>query len=941
MDDPLLKTVANDAVRNVDSKKRDLYRQARETKATKKKAKQVKDRLFLVMQKRAERKPPSYLQKLINMVTRKNLKTTFEIKEFLASLGENVSDGTTDYIKLVGKTKVVNGKLTFSDTFANKPIYILYLIKSAATKVFTNDTLYLAGNLKTNLPVNDFFNKYNKIIQNLIVDGAHVVSQPFYAESQTKKGYIQDYEADFCAIGLEDIDEEARNSILAFKVNVKQFSYLGKNYFFSGNDQACVIAESSIANNAKKLYNAQVRFHLEKKVVSGEKTIKIKGKPRYLDFVAKPDSFCPAYMILPEPVLTYVLMKFHLDYNDLYDILYQQIEAGSIQIFSGCVYWDTYSGFFDMAEIACLLMSQSTAQRKLALEMLGSICVQYEKYKQIIAIWAKNQLAICRILDDFYNSCSTKIRHDKMVELRESLYKCIDTRNYLMMDESFTSIKKIFRDLGENAFIINNQFRDEFTKSCDFLLTVLTKIKSGDFSDLEEDVYQAGYAIYQLGLCADSDIRAIPSVFSTGAFFANVFGEKYAKVPGGTILSQVVGKFVLKEKKAEDKVIDISVAMTDVLRNLAEYKNKILENSINAYIEALKGMINKGSDNAKTRLLISINSNLQATENMNIQNQLSELIGMKMSNPKTVSDLPDSILKSNELENIVKNQIDKLNKESDISDIDNRINMLQKKKEELSDRTSSTPSASSRKTMYFKKSLSVKGKGKGKKKARSAVDYSVVEEEKEIEPFDRTAYEVKSVVGDVFDEPTVFLDDEVVDPLTNKRLPNSTINKWYLAVLDASGIYDEILQNKPLVDMIVKTEEPARLMANIPLAYKIIEDIVKNTGIPPLGAYYINPVIPEKYVKNTNIEKAAVENATRMLIDDPLDIKKLPVFDKETIQKFYTDVTNKGLRNLKSFRILNDLPLNKEIDKAFDKMSPEEKKYYEREEEKSMEGVET
>ena len=431
------------------------------------------------------------------------------------------------------------------------------------------------------------------------------------------------------------------------------------------------------------------------------------------------------------------------------------------------------------------------------------------------------------------------------------------------------------------------------------------------------------------------------SCASAFSFFANVFGEKYAKVPGGTILSQVVGKFVLKEKKAEDKVIDISVAMTDVLRNLAEYKNKILENSINAYIEALKGMINKGSDNAKTRLLISINSNLQATENMNIQNQLSELIGMKMSNPKTVSDLPDSILKSNELENIVKNQIDKLNKESDISDIDNRINMLQKKKEELSDRTSSTPSASSRKTMYFKKSLSVKGKGKGKKKARSAVDYSVVEEEKEIEPFDRTAYEVKSVVGDVFDEPTVFLDDEVVDPLTNKRLPNSTINKWYLAVLDASGIYDEILQNKPLVDMIVKTEEPARLMANIPLAYKIIEDIVKNTGIPPLGAYYINPVIPEKYVKNTNIEKAAVENATRMLIDDPLDIKKLPVFDKETIQKFYTDVTNKGLRNLKSFRILNDLPLNKEIDKAFDKMSPEEKKYYEREEEKSMEGVET
>ena len=156
--------VSDDPIRNVDAKKKDLYRLAREAKAKKKKAKQVKDRLFLVMQKRVERKPPSYLQKLINMVTRKNLKTEFDIREFLAGLGENVSDGTVDYVKLVGQTKVVNGKLTFSDSFANRPIYIPFLIKSAATKVFSNDTLYLAGNLKTNLPNNPFFNAYNKLI---------------------------------------------------------------------------------------------------------------------------------------------------------------------------------------------------------------------------------------------------------------------------------------------------------------------------------------------------------------------------------------------------------------------------------------------------------------------------------------------------------------------------------------------------------------------------------------------------------------------------------------------------------------------------------------------------------------------------------------------------------------------------------------------------------
>lgn len=933
--------VNDDPVRNVDSKKRDLYRLAREAKAKKKKAKQVKDRLFLVMQKRVERKPPSYLQKLINMVTRKNLKTEFDIREFLASLGENVSDGTVDYVKLVGQTKVVNGKLTFSDSFANRPIYIPFLIKSAATKVFSNDTLYLAGNLKTNLPNNPFFNAYNKLISNLIVDSIHVISQPFYAENETKKGYIQDYEADFCAIGLEDITEELRDQILNLKVNVKTFNYLGKDYFFSGNEQACIIVSSALVKDTIKLYKAQVRFHLEKKVVSGEKTIKIKGKPRFLDFYAKPDSFCPAYMILPEPVLTYSIIKFHLDYNDLYDILYKQIALGSIQVFSGSVYWDTYSGFFDMSEIACLLIAQDTAQKQLALGMLGPICVEYEKYKAIVAIWAKNQLAICRILSDFYNSCSTKIRHDKMVELRESLNKCIDTRNYLMMDESFENIKKIFRDLGENASFINNQFKDEFTKSCDFLLKVLTKIKSGDFDDLEEDVYQAGYAIYQLGACSDSGIVAIPEVFSTGAFFANVFGEKYAKVPGKTILSQVVNKFVIKEKKDEEKIVDMTGAMSMVLKDLDRYKQQVLENTINKYISESDEYWQKAKKDTKTVLLVSLNSNVYANNDPGIQNMLAEYIAARLSNPKTIETIGSGVIDSPELKNYVIGQIQSLNNDAEMKDIDKKINELKEERDRRKGGGSvAGKTTSSRKTMRFAKSLGPKSVSKLKKGLKSSVSYNTdlesIEEEKDLEIQDKSAWEVRSSVGDPQYENDVFQDDFVLDPNTGKTIQHGLMNRWYLTNLVASGIYQNILNDKKLINALVD-EEPARLMANLPISQKILDEIEKGAGIPTLDQVLDGAKLPENPPINEKIEDTMIENATRLIMGDSmLKNSKLPKLSTQDIKNFYINIANKSVPNLKTYRIYKGLNVDEKIENAYKKMSPEEKSYMGKTTEESM-----
>lgn len=928
-----------DLVREVagDEEARRMYRESREAKKKEKKAKQMKDRLFLILQKRTERKPPSNLQKLISMVTRRNLKNPYDIREFLSKLGENPSDKTVDYFSLIGKTKVVNGKLTFSDNFANRPITIYLLIKSAATRVFSNDTLFLAGNTKINLPDDVFYKTYKNTIENLVVDGASVVSQPFYANSETKTGYIQDYDADFCSIGLESLtNENERTKILNLQENLKAFTYLGKNYLFSGNQNACVIVSEAKRADCGKLYRAQVRFHLEKKPVSGEKTIKIKGKPRFLDFEAKPDSFCPAYIILPTSVMSYMLVRMHLDYNDLYYILQKQTDLGSIDMFTGMVYWDTFKSYFDLLQIAALLRPTDTENREKAVKKIRKVCTLYEQYKPIVELWAKNQLTLTKILSDFYTSCSSKIKHDKMLELREALFKCIDTRNSLMADESYDSIKSIFSQLGTNAYFINNQFNNEFLKTCDFLLEVLTKIKAGDYDDLEDNVYQAGYAIYQLGMCSDGGFVSMPVIFSTGAFFANVFGDKYAKTSGKTILSQVVNKFVLKEKKAEEKILDSSTARAEVLRNLPTYMNTILENSIKFYTNDLASLINKTKDNASTRMLIQINSNIAANDDTTVQNQLSDLISLKLTSKKDIASLPDTILKSNELKDIVKNQIEKLNKEEDIKDIDSKIKELSKRKDEIKTGAFGPPSTTSKKTMYFAKSLGGRGSRKAKSKLKSTISYTSepIEEVKEEEPYDKSAYATKSVVGDAWNEGEVFLNNEVMDPISKKRMPNSTMNKWYLTVLDASGIYDNILKDKKLVDLIVKEEDPARLMLNLPLSWKIMDEIVKTTGVPPLGYYYTDLKIPDNYIKNKNIEPVAIENATRLLINDPLDIKQLPVYDTNTIKKFYDDIVNKNLPNLKAYRLLKGLPLNKEIDNTFAKMPDYERKYYEKDESK-------
>lgn len=497
-----------------------------------KKEKPYRYLLYQMGKRRKKKNEPSEIQKITNDLIKKKINTAEGVRNYLVEKRIKVSDKQKRLYEYIASSKIINGNITLSDTLTNRPIYIYHYMYNFNTRTFTNDSLYIATLVYKQAGYESEMMKtiINKCVE---VDYIQIVSNSFECDGNIAKGYYQDYSGNFAAIGLSIANAEIQNKILDLKEKIFTFNYLNSNYIACGNGDSCIVVLASEKDKIRQYYNNMKIIHTTGKVELNEKTYDMHKKIKYIDSKLKPDSFCPAYMILPKAVKCSMMVKFKYDYNKLLqtlDELYEQSNKESLVTPANMVYWDDINEAFDFLGIYGLTSRKLTDQHKIA---VTNFYDEYLKYKPVIMLWKENQLLSQRILIEFYNSFSSKIQFDKLNHLLEKTELYIKNRKTLELDETYNAIKDLFNRLNVASSFINNQFRNEYLLIFQKIQKLVYTLVNEWFEPgkLTNELFKLGMAIFDLTALGRSKDKVvyIPYLLSPGAFFGDVTSQSDIK----------------------------------------------------------------------------------------------------------------------------------------------------------------------------------------------------------------------------------------------------------------------------------------------------------------------------------------------------------------------------------------------------------------------------
>ena len=545
-----------------------------------KKEKPFKKLLYQIGKKRKRNYAPSFIQQVSNELVKRRALNENDVNSYLIEKKHDLTARDKKLFNFLVTTKVINGNITLSDNLTNKPLYFYYSVKNVETKTFTNDSLYVACLVSRTA---DQANIVNKTIINKCVDVDYIqiVSNSFECTGDIKKGFYQDYTGEFAAIGLSILNQEEKNKILDMS-NKWEFLYKNIKYYGCGDNNSCVIVQSDLVGNVKDYYNSMKIFsNLKSTNNISEKTFELVKKVKFIDSKLKPDSFCPAFMLLPENVKCDMMIRFKYDYNMLFrilDELYVANEKKNLIAPPNMIYWNCINEGMDFIAIYSITSLQLTDPHRTFIHNFYNV---YETYKPVINLWKENQLESQHILFEFYNSFNTRIMYDKMTSIYKKVNYFLENRETLENDETFKTIKEFFGTISEFAGWINNQLDVRYVLVFRKLQAFLKQFINGKgFNEdmLERQLYNLGMAIYDLTESGrdKSKFPCFPNLLSPGAFFGDVTNS--GKLKSRNILKEYINDYKKKLGKVqeEQKVKERSLKeFTDYITKKKNLKNNI------------------------------------------------------------------------------------------------------------------------------------------------------------------------------------------------------------------------------------------------------------------------------------------------------------------------------------------------------------------------------
>ena len=817
---------------NVLNDKDDDYEKYLKPEKKVKKEREIRNKTFLSLKRKRQQKQRSDIQNALIEIMGKNLKSMDEIRGYLASKFLNYSDSTIRFMSDIAQTKVVNGKLVVSDSFANKNIVYRVCSDLVNVSFITNDTLWIAMHFRKKINTTN----YSALpLTNITIKKMHISGPPFLFNGDLNHGYVQDNSPDFFAFGVDaNIGNNKVNNydtIFGFKnpATVTRFVYKGKKYSSAEYEGGVLVCGDDLLENATKIYDKQVIFSSEnfKKFNNIKpKTIEIKNKPRFIDCTLKPDDFCPAYLSLPiKDMKLHAEFEISFDYNDLfnYGLEYEKTN-GKIDYPSDFIYWDNLESVIDLFA-AYALTGSTFGLGDSTKTIFVNICKFYEQYSVNLRIWSKVMLDIQRYVINFFNSFNSKINYDKMKDMREVFLKLVDQYNKLTKDEDKNKIEEFFfsgMKLGNWSKCILNQMNDVLVKNLlNSILNILTNIETGQTDDLITDLEKVANVIYSVTYSSGiNDKTLFPVVLSPGAFMGS--GKILGKDMRNRYYAEILENYI-EEKNAKDiKIKKKNNSVNDFINNLNDLRSQVVSFNVNTYITNNLDGIKKMNINVqefKRRLTNLANSNL-------VENKaLNDDINVKLFEYKDKPEKIKEIVFGNIMDQWAQQILNEKNEQKKLDSINNSINNLNAQKNNIINNININ-----QKKRKIGKSLGPKLK---QKNYLDLLSENVSEDD----------------VGSSIN-------------FNNQKADGTLISKYYTTLVVASGAYDDFINNPEQVQMMLK-EDPVKLMISFPLAKPVMDKTIETLGMPTLDNFLMGKgqiTGTEKLAKNL-INKNKIINA--------------------------------------------------------------------------------
>jgi hypothetical protein len=825
----------NDDYINVLNNKDDDYEKYLKPEKKVKKERETRNKTFLSLKRKRQQKQRSDIQKALIEIMGKNLKSMDEIRGYLASKFLDFSDSTIRFMSDIAYTKVVNGKLVVSDSFANKNIVYRVCSDLVNISFITNDILWIAMNFRKKINTAN----YSALpLTNITIKKMHISGPPFLFNGDLNHGYIQDNSPDFFAF---DIHKEVGNnkvnnyaSIFDFKnpAVVTRFNYKGKKYSSAELEGGVLVCSDDLLENAKGIYDKQVIFNSEnfrKFNYIKPRIIEIKNKPRFIDCTLKPEDFCPAYLLLPiRDMKLHAEFEISFDYNDLfnYGIEYEKAN-GKIDYPSDFIYWDNLDGVIDLFAAFALTGSTfglSDPSRNIFL----NICKFYEKYSVNLRIWSKVMLDIQKYVINFFNSFNSRINYDKMKDMRDGFFKLVDQYNRLTKDEDKERIIDFFSSnlkLGQWSKCIFNQMNETLVKNLlNSILNILTNIETGHTDGMEEDLGKVANVIYSVTYSSGiSDKTLFPVILSPGAFMGS--GKIVGKEARNKYYAEIIENYVAEKKAKDIKMEKNNKSFNDFLNNLNDLRKQVVSFNVDTYINNNIDGIKKMDINVqefKRRLTNLANSSL-------LENKvLNDDINVKLFEYKDKPEKIKEIVFGNIMDTWAQQILNEKNKQNIINNINNSINNLNRQKQNIIDEEE-------RPRPHI-----------NKKKALAAPKLKL----SNITYLDMLAGNAnENNIG-----KSINLNEKPVD--------GTLVSKYYTNLITGSGVYDDFVNSIDQANMMAK-EDPVKLMMAFPISKPVTDKTLETLGMPTLDNFLMGKgtITGRERLPANLIEKNKIANA--------------------------------------------------------------------------------
>lgn len=787
-----------------------------------KKKNRVKKNMSFYIQRQRKTVSKSETVKLVEEMIKNNIRDYEGVKNFLKQRFSKIKDGTIGLYYMLASAKIMNGAIGVTDSFANKKLKRYAYMYNQQGRVFSNDRLILEnlyvelteavekGGFKLSAEYNDMCN----------IRSCLMCSPSFMYEGECQKGYYQDFDEEFAAVGLETLEAGEREALLTYDVRLKvrDFEYNNLTYDVFEYKDACVIASTRLVEkkNGNELYKRMVRFKGGNKYSIDAKTFDLKKKIKYIDMKLHPETFCPAFLILPRVVPVNIMFTVEYNYNDLFNKIANDYKnTARIQLPSNLFYWDQMEECMDLiAMLVFTIPGMSDDDKK----FLAGLYDTYTTYRPMLISLARISLKMVNCLKEFYGSFTTKINYDKLTNLQKKLREVYEERARFEASDFRVETIAFIKDLNDKLQIAQycmHQMGAEYLSTVNMVDGILKDLVDSTKGNIIKDIKNVSQRIYMLTPCGEKGaISAFPWLFSVGAHLGAL---NYALI-NENILQTGIEK---EEKKREElimKVEDRNERVQNILNNLIAYQKKLITNTIEEYVKNRGLKVNQDQKDEMANILFnSIQENEKDKEMIN-----KELINTVMKN----GEIKNEYLQDFDL---FDKMFEEINIRKEIKKVDEKIEDAKRIKRDLK--------GALKEINYDKDDIEMSedDEGAGLKKDDESL-------------FSKLSIDTTDSLGYLEDAYAYMagkkkdLSINMIDYSKQAAL-NGKINNWVRQLIYLSGIYPiESIEN-------LKGSNAVELLKFYPVSHNIINEMIRVGTLPSLKAY-LEAKGPYKFTTN-------------------------------------------------------------------------------------------